>query len=374
MLTRPSQLWFRFIHSNFLIYNMCWEDVEADLKLLDLTASSRVLTITSAGENALTYAMQGAERVYSVDVNPRQNHLLELKLALIKHGDFKVFYECFALGKSPAVSEIYPELRENMSDAAASFWDKHLRYFHPKGRGLFLQGGAGFFARFLNRIINQKELRSTVVQLAQESDKSRREELFRLIEHALWNGKEQNMWKNSMVLGLAGIPVSQRNAIGDMNHFIKTVLHTVFVKQQAAQNPYWGKYLGLPVQTDHQQIWLKEANFGKLQDTTENLRFATTTLFDFLKTTDQTFTHFVLLDHMDWMTEHNKKMLAEQWKLILRSAEPQAKILFRTAHHNLDFLPDFVRKTIPITQVDPQWIQHHDRVGTYTGTYVGTVQ
>ena len=63
-----------------LIYNQCWEDPAVDRQALGLQPSDHVLVITSAGCNALDYALTGAE-VLAVDANPLQNHLLELKRA-----------------------------------------------------------------------------------------------------------------------------------------------------------------------------------------------------------------------------------------------------------------------------------------------------
>ena len=48
-----------------------------------MRSEDRVLVITSAGCNALDYALLGAQ-VVAVDANPRQNHLLELKRAGIR--------------------------------------------------------------------------------------------------------------------------------------------------------------------------------------------------------------------------------------------------------------------------------------------------
>ena len=51
---------------------------------LELGPDDNVLVITSAGCNALDYALAGPRHVYAVDLNPRQNALLELKKAAIR--------------------------------------------------------------------------------------------------------------------------------------------------------------------------------------------------------------------------------------------------------------------------------------------------
>ena len=63
---------FDAVHGRHLVYNQCWEDPAVDRQALRLTPADRVLVITSAGCNALDYALEGA-RVLAVDVDPRQN-------------------------------------------------------------------------------------------------------------------------------------------------------------------------------------------------------------------------------------------------------------------------------------------------------------
>ena len=74
---------FNTVHRNNLVYNTCWEDPRLDRVALDIGADDNILVITSAGCNALDYALTSPNHVYAVDMNPRQNALLELKLSLI---------------------------------------------------------------------------------------------------------------------------------------------------------------------------------------------------------------------------------------------------------------------------------------------------
>src|SRR5215207_9405341 len=81
---RPKNRIFQAVHGRNLVYNTCWEDPALDRVALQLNDSDRVVVITSAGCNALYYLLAGAGEVNAVDVNPRQNHLLELKCAAIR--------------------------------------------------------------------------------------------------------------------------------------------------------------------------------------------------------------------------------------------------------------------------------------------------
>ncbi|KAJ2121906.1 hypothetical protein IW147_003895 [Coemansia sp. RSA 720] len=66
------------------IYGFTWEDPQADIAALDLHSGDNIMVITSAGDNALAYAAHtNGLTIHCVDMNPCQNHLLELKLAAL---------------------------------------------------------------------------------------------------------------------------------------------------------------------------------------------------------------------------------------------------------------------------------------------------
>src|SRR5215813_1397630 len=89
---------FSHVHGGQLIYNTSWEDPRIDRQLLKLDGNSRVVMITSAGCNALDYLLDGPAEIHAVDVNFRQNALLELKLAMIRRNHFADFFEMFGIG------------------------------------------------------------------------------------------------------------------------------------------------------------------------------------------------------------------------------------------------------------------------------------
>ena len=66
---------FTTVHGNNLVYNTCWEDPRLDRQALEFGPDDNVLVITSAGCNALDYALAGPNHVNAVDMNPRQNRI-----------------------------------------------------------------------------------------------------------------------------------------------------------------------------------------------------------------------------------------------------------------------------------------------------------
>ncbi len=56
----------------------------APLQVLDIKSDDVCLTLTSGGDNSLNLLLHGARQVVSVDCNPAQSALLEMKVAAIR--------------------------------------------------------------------------------------------------------------------------------------------------------------------------------------------------------------------------------------------------------------------------------------------------
>lgn len=351
---------------------MCWEDARVDRALLKLDSKSTVLMISSAGCNALSYLLDKPRLIQTVDINPRQTALLDLKIQIIKSGLKKSFYELFWDGKCEDHTKVYEIVRSQLLEESQQYWDQHFYYFDQKGSGLFLHGGSGSFARFLNKIIDRKGLREVINELSQEPDQLKRERLYKEISKDLWSGLEKVIWPSSAILSLAGIPNSQQHAVGDLNTFSKNIIYQVFVEQLARNNPYWGRYLGLSDLSPDSDDIHHPQNIELLIKENHRISFETSSFNDKLEQSNERYTHFVLLDHMDWMVSRDKNELTRLWSLLEMKSNSGTTILFRTAFSTLDFLPKQVFHSFTFERTNPDWLKKIDRVGTYTGTYIAT--
>lgn len=90
------------------IYAFTWEDPRVDQRILKLTPDDVVLAITSAGDNLLSYIIDASpKRVHAVDLNPSQNHLLELKLSCFSAAlPYNDIWQIFGTGRHRQFREI----------------------------------------------------------------------------------------------------------------------------------------------------------------------------------------------------------------------------------------------------------------------------
>src|SRR4029079_18318010 len=99
-----------------------------------------------AGCNALDYTLCSPQHVFAVDMNPRQNALLDLKIAGIRHLDYEDFFRLFGYGYHPDARKIYRDkLRIGLPAWSRNYWDKWIKFFHTPGKSFYYRGTSGSF-------------------------------------------------------------------------------------------------------------------------------------------------------------------------------------------------------------------------------------
>jgi len=106
-----------------LLFAQCWEDPELDRASLRVGPDDTVLSVTSGGCNTLSLAVLEPARIIAVDLNPTQNHLLELKIAGARRLDHGEYLELLGVRPSVRRFALYRALRGDLSPDARAYWD-----------------------------------------------------------------------------------------------------------------------------------------------------------------------------------------------------------------------------------------------------------
>lgn len=388
---RIDQKIFDALYSRSLVYNTCWEDPAVDRQALHLGADDRVLVITSAGCNALDYALQGPASVYAVDANPRQNALLELKIAGIRKLGFDDFFAIFGNGFHPQVRKLYRHhLRGELSEFARTYWDRRINWFCSRHGSFYFHGLAGFVARGFRTYFRMRpELARQVSALfaSKTLDEQRRIYDEKIVKE-LWTPVINWVLNRQLTMSLLGVPHPQRRLVqgqhpGGVSGFIRDAIEYVFRNLPVGENYFWRVYLTGSYTRDCCPSYLKEDNFlalkGGLVDCIEP---HTCTVTEFLQAGGEPISRFVLLDHMDWMSSYYPAALLEEWDAIVERAAPDARLLLRSAHAQPPFL-DWITvgaERRPLEQILDfetalaDRLQLQDRVHTYAGFVVARLK
>lgn len=148
------------------IYAFTWEDARQDHTLLNLHADDVVLAITSAGDNVLSYATKSPASIHAVDLNPAQNHLLELKLACYTALPYEDFWLLFGEGKHPNFRHLlHNHLSPHLSSRAFQYWHERADIFERHNRrGLYDTGGSRHALRVLRWTASLLRCRTAIRQ------------------------------------------------------------------------------------------------------------------------------------------------------------------------------------------------------------------
>jgi S-adenosylmethionine-diacylglycerol 3-amino-3-carboxypropyl transferase len=375
-----SQWLFDQIQSRNLVYNQCWEDPAVDDAVLGIETQDRIVMITSAGCNALDYMIHDPESIHCVDVNPNQNALLELKLAALASLRYDQFFEMFGNGRIQGHRQVYRgRLRHLLTPASQAIWDRRIDYFDPDGAGLYFHGTAGVVARTLRFYLNTcRGLRTDLSEFQLSRDISEQAEFYRTrIAPKLWSPMVRFLIRQPAVLSLLGVPAEQIRQIkldghAKVSSFIKERVEKTFTTIPMRHNYFWRVYIDGHYHPDCCPNYLKREFFQFLRNRISRIRVQTRTLTDFLRSTGQQFSIFVLLDHMDWLS-NQPLLLEEEWRSIMDHAKPGARIIYRSGSVTCDYIPAFARRRLQFQSDRTKEPHSRDRVGTYASLHFATV-
>ncbi|KAG8533507.1 uncharacterized protein KY384_002293 [Bacidia gigantensis] len=201
---------------NEYIYTFTWEDPRVDHRLLKMKSTDAVLCIASAGDNVLDYILEAnPARIHAVDMNPNQNHLLELKIAAAQTLPYAQYWKMFGEGKLSGFRDILIEkLSPQMSSQACQYWLNHSNTF-DRSHGLYETGGSRHAIILIRRLFKLLRLTKDVRNMCNVKTLNEQRELWPKIRRVLLSkplhwaviGTEWFAWK------AAGVPQAQHRMI-----------------------------------------------------------------------------------------------------------------------------------------------------------------
>jgi S-adenosylmethionine-diacylglycerol 3-amino-3-carboxypropyl transferase len=157
-------------------YAQVWEDADVLLAALDIQSTDTVVSIASAGDNALALVGAGAARVVALDLNPAELACLALRVAAyreLSHGELLEL-----IGSRPSTQRpvLYGRCRSQLEPAVQTFWDAN---------GAAIAGGIGgagkfedYFRLFRLRVLPLVHGRHTVEALLRGGTRAEREAFY----------------------------------------------------------------------------------------------------------------------------------------------------------------------------------------------------
>ena len=390
VLQKLFAVWF-----DAFVYNQIWEDPRVDLQALRLDQNSRVLTISSGGCNALNYLLEGPGSITAVDLNRHHIHLLDLKLAALKHlQSHESFFAFFGVGRGPNTGSDYLRyIAPKLDRRTREFWGSNTlvgsllygdRMSFFRDGGLYNHSRNGYFLRFFHRLA--RVLGCEIDEVLKARNLNEQVELYnKHIDPFFDSLIIRSIGKLPITLFGLGIPPQQYDELmrdlGEGRTIID--IYRNRVRRLACNFPIDANYfawqaLARKYDTVHRRAipeYLKEENYERLKGNVGRLTTKIGSATDEIRNNPQgSFNRFVFLDAQDWMDADS---IIDLWVAIAEQAEAGSRIIFRTAGSRSPVetaLPDDLRSRFVYEKELSENLFRQDRSSIYGGFHLYILQ
>lgn len=294
------------------IYGFTWEDPYVDVEHMKIKNTDSVLCITSAGDNALHYAIAAKpERIHCVDMNPCQGHLLELKLACIASLTYEEFWKLFGEGKCDNFAELLDsKISLYLSSHAYQFWRLNT---HCWDRNFYFRGYSGHALRLAKIVFSLFGVKKSAISMCQAPTIEEQSKIWdERLRRTLINPPLINLFLSNpaFLWNALGVPVNQINCFRhegvSAGQYAVDTLDPI-VKHSLLKDDNYHYHLCLTGRYTPEScpLYLKPEAFASLQRNAakalDAFRLHTDSIVHVLRgLADNSLTHAIVMDHMDW--------------------------------------------------------------------------
>ncbi|MCU0462407.1 MAG: BtaA family protein [Bacteroidales bacterium] len=311
-----------------LIFTLNWEDPEMDRMALGIKPGDTLMTITSGGCNTLGFLLQDPSEIHTVDINPSQSYVIELKIAAMKCLEYKEFIGFTGLCPIEDRLAIYNRFRNRLSNGAAAFWDNNAAVIK---KGFLLNGRYETFVKLVSGFVRMIEGNRRVNDLFIERDPEDQKSF----AHREWDTARTrfifNAFFNKFILARRGLKADYFTFDDGSNTFAESffrrfrkVIMDVPVKNNYFLHLYLkGYYRSLQEVPDY----LMEGNFITIKSRLDRIKIVTMDAQNWLPQIPSDFIDcFALSNICELMSlDDTFKLFSE----VIRTARNESRISFR---------------------------------------------
>jgi S-adenosylmethionine-diacylglycerol 3-amino-3-carboxypropyl transferase len=335
-----------------LIFTLNWEDPEMDRLALKILPGETVMTITSGGCNTMSLLLQDPSIIYTVDINPCQSYVIELKIAAMKHLGYSEFTEFTGLRPSDERTNMYRRLRRSLTQQAASFWDSKLSIIE---KGFLINGRYEKFVKLVGKFIRMIEGNRRVNDLFTDRNPEDQKKFSR----KEWDtGRTRlifNLFFNKRILASRGLKADYFTFDDGSNSFAESFFRR-FMKV-LTDVPVTGNYfLHLYLKGYYKSLrevpdYLLEKNFETIKERVDRIRIVTGDAKKWLtEMPDRSLNCFSLSNICELMSPDDTLKLFQE---VVRTGTEDARICFRNLvipREVPEQLNDKIKKDLELTK------------------------
>lgn len=311
-----------------LVFTHNWEDPVSDHTALEIKKNEAVLAITSGGCNVLGFLLFDPKVIYSIDINPAQSYVLELKIAAIKHLDFDDFISFSGLKDNNNRLEFYSKIRPFLSNEALKFWDNQEVLL---AKGFIMNGKYERFINLAGKFLNLLQGKKRVMGLFKEKSKEDQEIYF----DTVWNTRR---FYHLFTILFNKRMLARRGLVADYFHFddgSKSFSESFYKRSKKAFRdiPIKGNYflslylLGKYSNENEVPAYLKRENFETIKSRADKIKIITAEAQDWLDAMESdSIDCFALSNICELMSEKDTNRL---FNSVYRTSKTDGRVIFR---------------------------------------------
>ncbi len=346
-----------------LVFTHNWEDPQSDIEALKIKSKDALLAITSGGCNVLGFLLFDPEIIYSIDINPAQSYLLELKIAAIKSLDFAEFISFAGLKEHEDRLILYKKIKPLLNKEALEYWDRNEKVL---SHGFIMSGKYERFIKLAGKFLNLLQGRKRVLGLFKEKTKEEQEIYF----DNVWNTKRFHyLFKilfNKRMLAKRGLATDYFHFDDGSKSFAESFYNR---SKKAFRNiPVKGNYflslylLGKYSNVNEVPAYLKKENFELIKSRIDRIKIITAEAQDWLDSMPaDSIDCFALSNICELMSEKDTTRL---FTAVHRTARKSARVIFRNLMIPRE-VPDLLQEYIVKDEQLSRNIYENDRSFVY---------
>ena len=351
-----------------LSYSFGNEDFRTEKKALQPKANDNIMVITASGDRPLNLLSEEVGRIYSIDANPIQNALLDLKKAALKHLSYEQYLAFLGITPCKERLHTYQMLQKDLQPETI---EQLLTYQKQIAKGIIFQGA-----------VEKLILTASLAIRTLRGNKANRLFTFDDIEEqATFVEKHWNTPSLRTLFKLAVSPYVSRIILKDpglyehISHDIKSSshlynrYHSSLVNFLARENPLLSLCFQGKVYEEGYPPYLQESKCTHIRKQLDKIEFSTIDLISSLEEQpDNSFDAFSLSDVSSYLSQQD---FCRMVKEMVRAAKPGARFCLR------QFLSDHrvPEEVAPLLQREPaleKELENEDRCFVYR-FMVGTI-
>ena len=168
-------------------YSQVWEDAEVLLEALQINENDNILSIASAGENALSMLIKNPNKVYAIDLNKNQIACTELKKIAYKFLNYEECMKLIGVFECNNRIELYNKIKDELSGDTRYYLDSNIEYIQ---KGIIHTGKFDtYFQVFGKKILPLIHSKKERKQLLKKKTREERIEFY----NKTWNNLRWNL-------------------------------------------------------------------------------------------------------------------------------------------------------------------------------------